>query len=275
MKRPRPEQTQNYVGQQRFADDFRRIFMSPSSDAGMPGLIVCHYGDHWLTGDPNIDAETMLKFSLMQESEAAYSPSIVVSWKEGRFVAFASLQSPVERALVRGAIDRSRFRAPQCVEVKELALNHFAICAYGFRMQDLERLAPAVHMMFGVVFRDAWLAHLIMQERGFDAKFLNVSVLRDEDGNPANLRGLTISVSSNVYRRYMHMYVTTPAGESGFVEFLPLLNGEHPDRWWRQRFMELGIHSDPGRLRFKVQPYEMHADVERVLFIMQEVLFLP
>jgi len=275
MKRPRPEQTQKYVRQQQFADDFRRIFMSPSSDAGMPGLIVCHYGDHWLTGDPNIDAETMLKFSLMQESEAAYSPSIVVSWKEGRFVAFASLQSPVERALVRGAIDRSRFRAPQRVEAKELALNHFALSADGFRMQDLERLAPAVHMMFGVVFRDAWLAHLIMQERGFDAKFLNVSVLRDEDGNPANLRDLTISVSSTVYRRYMHMYVITPAGGSGFVEFLPLLNREHPDRWWRQRFMEWGIHSDPHRLRFKVQPYEMHADVERVLFIMQELLLSP
>ena len=39
--------------------------------------------------------------------------------------------------------------------------------------------------------------------------------------------------------------------------------------------MELGIHSDPGHLRFKVQPYEMHADVERVLFIMQELLLSP
>jgi len=289
MKRPRPEQTQNYVGQQRFADDFRRIFMSPSSDAGMPGLIVCHYGDHWLTGDPNIDAETMLKFSLMQESEAAYSPSIVVSWKEGRFVAFASLQSPVERALVRGAIDRSRFRAPQCVEVKELALNHFAICAYGFRMQDLERLAPAVHMMFGVVFRDAWLAHLIMHGQRWHAEILRASVLEDEHGNPDNLRSMIISVSSKEDSRHVHMFVSTPTSESGFVDFHTLPTREYPDSWWRQRFMDLeingeypnrswrkrvmDIHSAPRVLR--VQPYQMHADVARVLRMLKTLLLSP
>ena len=261
--------------------------MTRGHDAGMPGLLTCR--DRVRTGDPDIDADTMLNYSLMQESEAAtYSPSIVVSWKEeeGRFLVVANLQSPVERALVRGAIDRSRFRAPQCVEVKELALNHFAICAYGFRMQDLERLAPAVHMMFGVVFRDAWLAHLIMHGQRWHAEILRASVLEDEHGNPDNLRSMIISVSSKEDSRHVHMFVSTPTSESGFVDFHTLPTREYPDSWWRQRFMDLeingeypnrswrkrvmDIHSAPRVLR--VQPYQMHADVARVLRILKTLL---
>ena len=254
------EDTQNLfemTWKQRLAE-FRRVVMDPINLDDMPDLIVLD------------DKGVVVR--LLNQASSSYRPTITLKWDSEGFTATADrLFSTVEMDLVNTALgpqfdhDDKRGGSLFAAVDKTPTLRFNRVT----RRRHLVALAAPFRVMAGIVFRDAWLMHLISAQPRllWESRIFEMVAI---DSEAKTFTTIWIRVATD--HTILDVFVFPPVEQSeGRVHIS--LNPTSPKAMWLQRVQRL-LGLTPQRERVEIHPYQTYADVARVMHALR-VLLLP
>jgi len=254
------EDTQNLfemTWKQRLAE-FRRVVMDPINLDDMPDLIVLD------------DKGVVVR--LLNQASSSYRPTITLKWDSEGFTATADrLFSTVEMDLVNTALgpqfdhDDKRGGSLFAAVDKTPTLRFNRVT----RRRHLVALAAPFRVMAGIVFRDAWLMHLISAQPRllWESRIFEMVAI---DSEAKTFTTIWIRVATD--HTILDVMIFPPVEQSEGHVYISL-NHTSPKAMWLQRVQRLpGL--TPQRERVEIHPYQTYADVAKVIHALR-VLLLP
>ena len=235
-----------------------RFILKPILEDDLPGLL-------------DVGEEQEMKYILVRlkpSSSAQFWPYIRISWNSDCFRAAGNLKDDFETTFTEllGHKHSMTTRSTNDLRTNPILAVHGIST-----IDDLISLAPAMRTMASVVFRDAWLIHLLKKEKSWFVQNYTIAL---HHGNNSRILRMSMEICSISRRHHaavnLAVHPSYGTHRQGLILIVPQINAYCSWEFWKPRLKQ--IHWNPMLDEINIKYYDTHADASRVIDVLRVLL---